>query len=78
MTALPIGGRAVLSNVAASRSPRHGWEGDTRARTPEGQEAYVARAMAITACRDAGLLTPENLLTEAGKAAVLTLRGVHA
>lgn len=77
MTAVPIGGRAVLNNVAAQRSPWHGWEGNSAANTSEGQDAYAVRAQAITACRDAGLLTPENLLTPAGTAALRVLEGVR-
>lgn len=75
MTALPFGGRAVLTNVAEKRSPWHGWEGNSAANTSEGQEAYAVRAKAITACREAGLLTPENLLTKAGMAGVRVLQG---
>ena len=37
------------------------------ARTPESQEAYEARARAITECRNRGLLTPENCLTDMGR-----------
>ncbi len=72
MTTLPIGGRAVLNNVAAGRSPWHGWEGGHAAKTPEGQDAYSARALAIRECRERGLLTAENLLTDAGRAATQT------
>lgn len=67
ITTLSRDGVRVLSNVATGRSPWHGWEGTTAARTPESQEAYTARARAITECRDRGVLTPENLLTDMGR-----------
>lgn len=68
--AIPFGGRAVLENVAAQRSPWHGWEGGHAARTPEGQDAYQERARAISACRAKGLLTEENQLTDDGHKAL--------
>ena len=67
VTTLPRDGLRVLSAVASGRSPWHGWEGATMARTPESQEAYEARARAITECRNRGLLTPENCLTDMGR-----------
>ncbi len=73
MTDLPTGGRTVLENIARGLSPWHGWEAGQPARTPEGQAAYADRAHAITACRERGLVTDENLLTETGRAAVRML-----
>lgn len=70
---LPRDGRAVLDNVAAGRSPWHGWDAGQVARSPEGQAAYLARARAITACRELDLLTPENLLTPAAQALLQAL-----
>lgn len=70
---VPAGGRAVLEAVAAGRSPWHGWDFGHPARTPEGQEAYEARARLITACRDHGLLTGENLLTDLGRDAIKSM-----
>lgn len=77
MIDLPIGGRAVLQNIAQGRSVWHGWEAGHAVRTPEGQEAYARRAAAIQACRDRGLLTTENLLTETGRKAVKAMAEVH-
>ena len=70
---VPVGGRTVLEAVAAGRSPWHGWDFGHPARTPEGQEAYEARARVITACREHGLLTAENLLTDAGREALKSM-----
>lgn len=74
---VPLGGRAVLEAVAAGRSPWHGWEAGSPANTPEGQEAYEARARVITACREHGLLTAENLLTERGREAIKSMAVTH-
>lgn len=67
---VPLGGLAVLDAVAAGRSPWHGWDAGVFAKTPEGQEAYAVRARLITACRRAGLLTEENVLTAEGRTAL--------
>jgi|GEM_PF-3462611 len=74
---VPLGGREVLNAVAAGRSPWHGWDHGTAARTAEGQEAYEARARVITACREHGLLTGENLLTELGRDALKSMVARH-
>lgn len=74
---VPVGGRIVLEAVAAGRSPWHGWELGHAARTPEGQEAYQARARVITACREHGLLTDANILTEGGRAALKSMAARH-
>ena len=66
MSWLPIGADAVLFNVLAGRSAWHGWEGRHGALTGEGRDAYAARATAIRACREAGLLDGEGLLTDLG------------
>lgn len=70
---VPLGGHVVLEAVAAGRSPWHGWELGHAARTPEGQEAYAARARVITACREHGLLTDTNLLTDDGRNAIKSM-----
>lgn len=70
---VPLGGLNVLNAVASGRSPWHGWEAGAPANTPEGQDAYQARARVITACREHGLLTGENLLTERGREAVKSM-----
>lgn len=70
---IPNGGTHVLTNVAQGRSPWHGWENGTVANSGEGADAYGVRARIITKCRERGLLTPENLLTEAGRAAVAAM-----
>lgn len=67
---IPTGGTHVLANVAAGRSPWHGWENGTVACTDEGVEAYSVRSRLITQCRERGLLTPENHLTAAGRSAL--------
>lgn len=74
---IPLGGRLVLEAVAAGRSPWHRWDDGAAARTPEGQEAYAARARIITACREHGLLTGENLLTERGRDALKSMAALH-
>jgi hypothetical protein len=74
---VPVGARAVLEAVAVGLSPWAGWEQGTKARTPEGQEAYEARARIITACREHGLLTVENLLTERGRQALKSMAARH-
>lgn len=71
------GALTVLQNVAAGRSPWHGWDANHPARTSEGQEAYEARARAITACRDSGLLTAENLLTAEGRQVLKSQEARH-
>lgn len=70
VVAIPAGARPVLENVALGRSPWHGWEAGTLPRSAESQDAYEARARVITACRQYGLLTAENLLTDDGRRAV--------
>ena len=73
MSWLPIGADAVLFNVAAGRSAWAGWEGAHGARTGEGRDAYAARAAAIRACREAGLLDAQGLMTELGRKTVKSL-----
>ncbi|WP_299174384.1 hypothetical protein [uncultured Brevundimonas sp.] len=77
MSYLPIGGEVVLRNVQAGRSAWAGWEGAHGARTAEGRDAYAARASAIRACREAGLLDDEGLLTAVGVATLRALEAVH-
>ncbi|WP_447941221.1 hypothetical protein [Brevundimonas mediterranea] len=74
---MPIGADVVLFNVQAGRSAWAGWEGAHGARTAEGIDAYAARAAAIRACREAGLLDAEGLLTPAGLATLRSLEAAH-
>lgn len=72
---IPHGATAVLLAVKAGLSPWHGWEADSVACSDEGAEAYGVRARLITQCRERGLLTPENFLTEAGREALSAWEG---
>ncbi|MBJ7318276.1 MAG: hypothetical protein JHC96_05715 [Brevundimonas sp.] len=74
---MPIGADVVLFNVRAGRSAWAGWEGSHGALTAEGHDAYAARAAAIRACREAGLLDNEGLLTATGTAALRELEAAH-
>ena len=74
---IPAGGRDVLEAVAAGRSPWHGWDKGTAANTYEGQDAYRRRAEVITECRDHGLMTAENLLTDKGRKVLQVVGVLH-
>jgi hypothetical protein len=67
----------VLEAVAAGRSPWHGWDKGTAANTYEGQDAYRRRAEVITECRDHGLMTAENLLTDKGRKVLQVVGVLH-
>ena len=68
----------ALHHAADGRSPWHGWDNGYPARSGEAQEAYGARARAITSLRQRQLLDSEGLLTRAGRAMAEELaRPVH-
>lgn len=67
---VPFGGDTVLGAVADGFSPWNGWDRGVAAKSGEAQDAYEARARAVTECRRHGLLTPENLLTPLGREAL--------
>lgn len=68
--AVPQGGAVVLQNIASGRSPWHGWERGALPGTPESSVAYSARRTVIETCRQCGLTTPENTLTDLGRKAL--------
>lgn len=65
--AMPRGGLAVLENLMAERSAWDGWDAEHPARSPEGEQAYLDRARAITALRNIGVIDDDGALTEAGR-----------
>ncbi|MFC5372859.1 hypothetical protein ACFPIF_09865 [Brevundimonas faecalis] len=74
MTAIivvPMGALAVLQAVAEGRGPWHGWDATQAAKTVAGRgAAHRTRRHVIFGCRDLGLLTDHNILTQRGRDAL--------
>lgn len=68
---VPMGALPVLQAVAEGRGPWHGWDQSLAAKTIAGRGvAHLTRRRVIHGCRDLGLLTDRNILTQRGRDAL--------
>lgn len=69
MSEAPTNAPAILALVAAGKSPWEGWDLACQGVSAKGKAAaYARRRDQIQACRSAGLLDDDGLVTDAGTA----------